>query len=319
MPVISIIVPIYNAEKHLRRCLDSILAQTFMDFECILINDGSSDNCSVICEEYAQKDKRFVVIHQQNKGVSAARNAGLDVAKGEWVGFVDSDDWIDIEMFSILYEYTAKYNADISICGVRIIPTNEQNKYENGFKILNQEEALLMMFQNGKKTFGGYSCNKLVKANIISQNNLRFDSSINYMEDLLFFYQVFKHAKIIVYAPNPYYNYYTNSESITKQWGLTQAAKTAFSVMENLISLEKNYRIKKQIVTKKILFALILCNQYIKQNDCTNKDFEFLKNILTKHLNIILLNASISLYQKINIFLLLISPSLLYRLIKKRK
>ncbi|MDR2409141.1 MAG: glycosyltransferase, partial [Bacteroidales bacterium] len=95
MTVLSIIVPVYKVEPYLRRCIDSILAQTFTDFECILIDDGSPDGCPAICDEYAEKDKRIMVIHQENEGVSAARNAGLDIAKGEWIGFVDSDDWCD--------------------------------------------------------------------------------------------------------------------------------------------------------------------------------------------------------------------------------
>ena len=92
---ISIIVPVYNVEKYLRRCLDSILAQTFTDFECICIDDGSSDGSGKILDEYAEKDFRFVVIHKDNGGVSSARNAGLDVARGEWLAFVDSDDWVE--------------------------------------------------------------------------------------------------------------------------------------------------------------------------------------------------------------------------------
>jgi glycosyltransferase involved in cell wall biosynthesis len=99
MPVISIIVPVYKVEPYLRRCIDSILAQGFTDFECILIDDGSPDNCPTICDEYMEKDKRIVVIHQENKGVSAARNAGLNRAQGKWIGFVDSDDWCDKGMF----------------------------------------------------------------------------------------------------------------------------------------------------------------------------------------------------------------------------
>ena len=94
MPIISIIVPVYNTEAYLRRCLESILTQTFTDFECILIDDGSLDNCPMICDEYATKDNRIIVIHQKNSGVSIARNIGLNVAKGEWINFVDSDDWL---------------------------------------------------------------------------------------------------------------------------------------------------------------------------------------------------------------------------------
>lgn len=103
MPKISIIVPVYKVEKYLHRCLDSIVAQTFTDWECILVDDGSPDGSGKICDEYAEKDGRFKVFHQENQGVSAARNKGLDNAKGEWIGFVDSDDWVSKEYFQIDY------------------------------------------------------------------------------------------------------------------------------------------------------------------------------------------------------------------------
>ena len=101
-PLLSVIVPVYNVEKYLSRCIDSILSQTFTDFELILVDDGSPDNCGSICDEYAKKDKRIIVIHQQNRGVSSARNKGLDIARGEYVTFVDSDD--QIGSITTLYE-----------------------------------------------------------------------------------------------------------------------------------------------------------------------------------------------------------------------
>ena len=104
MPKISVIVPVYNVEKYLHRCVDSILAQTFTDFELLLINDGSKDSSGVICDEYAAKDSRVLVFHKENGGVSSARNMGLDNAKGEWISFVDSDDWVEKEYLETLYQ-----------------------------------------------------------------------------------------------------------------------------------------------------------------------------------------------------------------------
>ena len=118
MPELSIIVPVYKVEKYLPKCIDSILAQTFTDFELILIDDGSPDRCGEICDEYAIKDERIVVIHQVNRGVSAARNAGLDAAKGEYIGFVDSDDWIKPEMYEIMVRTAIDKKADVVICGL---------------------------------------------------------------------------------------------------------------------------------------------------------------------------------------------------------
>lgn len=115
---ISIIVPVYKVEPYLRKCVDSILAQTFTDFEVILVDDGSPDNSGKICDEYASKDSRVRVIHKKNGGLSSARNAGIDVARGKYLGFVDSDDYIEKDMYELLYDNIVKEQADLSICGI---------------------------------------------------------------------------------------------------------------------------------------------------------------------------------------------------------
>ncbi len=115
---ISIIVPVYKVEPYLRKCVDSILAQTFTDFEVILVDDGSPDNSGKICDEYASKDSRVRVIHKENGGLSSARNAGIDVARGKYLGFVDSDDYIEKDMYELLYDNIVKEQADLSICGI---------------------------------------------------------------------------------------------------------------------------------------------------------------------------------------------------------
>lgn len=115
-PLLSIIVPVYDVENYLQKCIDSILAQTFTDFELILVDDGSPDNCPALCDAAAAKDARIRVIHQKNGGLSAARNAGLDVARGEWIGFVDSDDYIAPEMYETLYKAVQSTGADLALC-----------------------------------------------------------------------------------------------------------------------------------------------------------------------------------------------------------
>lgn len=116
-PKISIIVPVYNVERYLRECVDSILSQTFADIEMILVDDGSNDNSGKICDEYACKDKRVVVVHKENGGLSSARNAGLDVACGDYIGFVDSDDYISKDMYATLYQLIISKDSDIAMCG----------------------------------------------------------------------------------------------------------------------------------------------------------------------------------------------------------
>ena len=124
-PKISVIVPVYNVERYLRKCLDSIIAQTFSDWECICVDDGSPDNSGKILDEYAAKDKRFVIIHKENGGVSSARNAGLDMARGEYITFCDSDDWIEKETYEVAYMNAKKNNADIVTWQYQI---NDENK-----------------------------------------------------------------------------------------------------------------------------------------------------------------------------------------------
>ncbi len=124
MDLISAIVPVYNVEKYLYRCVDSILKQTYENFELILIDDGSPDNCSQMCDELSEKDSRIKVIHQENQGLSAARNSGIKIAKGNYLTFIDSDDWISNTMFEDLINLIKEKNADISICNFIVTEGN---------------------------------------------------------------------------------------------------------------------------------------------------------------------------------------------------
>ena len=142
-PIISIIVPVYNVEKYLRRCLDSIVMQTFTDWECICVDDGSPDNSGKILDEYAVKDERFVIIHKENGGVSSARNTGLDIARGEYVTFCDSDDLVEADWLLAQYTDIVSEDFDVCICGF-------YGKGRKKRKVLNQIAAKTSIFtQNG--------------------------------------------------------------------------------------------------------------------------------------------------------------------------
>ena len=319
MPIISIIVPVYNAEPFLRRCIESILAQVFTDFECILIDDGSFDNCPAICDEYAKKDSRVIVIHQKNSGVSAARNAGLDMAKGEWIGFVDSDDWCEPEMFQILYENAREYDADVSICGVRNIKECTEKSVErpqNKLLIFNGNEAILKMLSTNY--FEAFSCNKLARKKFFARHNLRYNLAIKYMEDALLFYEIFKYAERVIYSSVAYYNYFCNLKSVTAQPGLTEASKTAFIALDKILSLENCKRIKKKIIARIIIFSYTLCQHYIKNNDYTNNDFYILRKKILRNMDTFLLDFSIPPKRKIICCLTLFFPHLLYLVKYKR-
>jgi glycosyltransferase involved in cell wall biosynthesis len=184
MPNISVIVPVYNAEKYLHRCIDCILAQAFTDFELLLINDGSKDNSGVICDEYAAKDSRVRVFHKENAGASSARNIGLDNAKGKYICFVDSDDWVDKDY---LIKLTPKNGLDFVVC---TITYEGKDKY-----VLPLKECLYTQFNIADDL--NYivehmavcsPCCKIMHRDIIERNKIRFDTKVSAGEDMLFMY-----------------------------------------------------------------------------------------------------------------------------------
>lgn len=215
-PIISIIVPIYKVEKYLSSCIDSILNQTFTDFELILVNDGSPDNCPQICEEYKEKDSRIIVIHKENGGVSSARNAGLDIAKGEYIGFVDPDDTIDNKMYQVLYEVIEREKADVAVCDFYLV--NEQT----GDKILNLtggNSTKIQIFDNltvlkkfyEQEAYFIVPWNKLYKRNIF--NNLKYPLGLIY-EDEYIAHRVFHKVDKVVCIPEYLYYYLQRKTSI---------------------------------------------------------------------------------------------------------
>jgi glycosyltransferase involved in cell wall biosynthesis len=186
-PLISIIIPVYKVEPYLRKCVDSVFAQTYTNLEIILVDDGSPDNCGNICDEYAEKDKRIVVIHKENGGLSDARNAGLDIMKGEYVAFVDSDDWVSAKYVEDMYENLKKYDADISLSGT--IYVYENNKKDtvlpiNGNEgLYTQKEAVENLFY--QKGIYPSACSKLYKSKLFEtirypKGKLNEDSAITY-------------------------------------------------------------------------------------------------------------------------------------------
>lgn len=200
--MITIIVPVYKAEKYLRRCVDSILAQTYSDFELLLIDDGSPDNCGAICDEYAAKDSRVRVFHKENGGVSSARNLGLENAKGEWIAFVDSDDWIE---YNYLDRLIRVEHADLVIGGVRRCSSSKLIKFEEKQYV----GPSLVTFINSNK---GYRINppwgNLLRHSIIKEHSVFFDEKIRFGEDAIFNLQYLCLCKNVWTISNCGYNYW---------------------------------------------------------------------------------------------------------------
>lgn len=214
MPEISIIVPVYKVEQYLDRCVNSILAQTFEDFELILVDDGSPDRCPDMCDEWSKRDKRIRVIHKKNGGAGSARNFGLKEAIGKYIGFVDSDDWIDKNMFQSLYNLLKKYpDAQIAQCDFLI--THKESfivQPEEKIQIFEKKDMLDYFYRiNGEKSNNGV-WNKLIDKRILK--DFQFQSIVN--EDVDASYDLFMRTQNMVITNQIYYFYFVNNFGVTR-------------------------------------------------------------------------------------------------------
>jgi glycosyltransferase involved in cell wall biosynthesis len=235
MPLISVIVPIYNVEIYLEKCLNSIINQTYKNLEIILIDDGSPDNCGKICDEYAKKDKRIKVIHKPNGGLSDARNTGLDIAKGEYIAFVDSDDYIAEEMCEELLDIAQKEEADIVVCGVYDVRKEGITVFDRNLNVSDKDTILYQIFTD---YYPSYSWNKFFKAHLFSE--IRFPH-IKF-EDLFIMPTLILAAQKISFTPKAYYYYNrTNENSITSFLTNPTNRYGAFKAWEERERLSREY------------------------------------------------------------------------------
>ncbi|EGO6096531.1 glycosyltransferase, partial [Enterococcus faecalis] len=211
MPKISIIVPVYNVEKYLEKCVRSILAQTFTDFELILVDDGSPDSSGAMCDQFAKQDERVKVIHKENGGLSDARNAGIEIATGEYLGFIDSDDYIADDMYELLYTNIVKEDADLSICGIYDVyegkePVEKQQQYI----VLDKVAAMKMILE--AKVVSVHAVNKLYKKEIFE--DIRYPVGM-ITEDGAVILSILEHTEKIVIDTQQKYYYFHRANSIS--------------------------------------------------------------------------------------------------------
>lgn len=199
MAKISVIIPIYNAECFLKKAIESILIQSFDDFELILIDDGSVDNSSQIIDWYESQNKKIIAIHQSNSGVSKARNVGIEKASGQWIYFLDSDDWIEPDYLSNFIKDAENYDLIIQGFATDYTDTGEIKnvKFKANHKLKNYE--VIEMLQYKKNAHNGYLWHRLFKRSIIIENNLRFVEGCNFAEDGVFFLQYMRYVKKLMY------------------------------------------------------------------------------------------------------------------------
>ena len=209
---ISVIMPVYNVEKYLEQCINSIICYGG-NIEVILVDDGSTDECPVMCEEWAQKDSRIKVVHKQNGGLSDARNAGLERSTGDYIMFVDSDDFVDETICDVLLNDLKNNDADFSMCGVEICndySANSKNK-KNKVVIFKEQEVIKSLLL-GKINYLVIACGKLYKRKLFEKLNFKVGK---FHEDEFFIHHILGETNCFTYNSNPLYKYYCNSQSIT--------------------------------------------------------------------------------------------------------
>lgn len=214
---VSVIVPVYNVDKSLCKCIDSILVQEYENFELILIDDGSTDKSGIICDEYAQKDSRIKVLHTENRGVSAARNAGIKVSSGKYITFIDSDDWVESKYISTLVQLIN--NSDIAICGYTMVFKKRRKSVcvsDEEFRMC-EVDKFLRLFNVG--LIAASACVKLLKAEIIKDNNILFEETVKLAEDTRFMLKYYKYVDKVAITEKSLYDYdKTVQSSATKKY-----------------------------------------------------------------------------------------------------
>ncbi len=301
MTKLSIIIPIYNTGIYLHKCIKSILSQKLEDFELILVDDGSKDDSGEICDEYAEKDKRVKVIHKENQGVSIARNTGIEMAEGEYIGFVDSDDWIEADMYETLYNLAISNKCDIVMC-------DAVTKYDD----MPDEEDTITQISGGNllykkdvhpellREMAGSAWRCIYKRDLLKNTGVIFPPNIPFSEDRIFNILAMGHADKIYYTKTPFYNRYIRKGSAVNRYyndmiELILTTKVAImSAIDKTWNGEEIYKKAYENQTLDLVFMAIN-NEFYK--DAKGSIIERYKNV-KKICNKEEVRSAISLLQK---------------------
>lgn len=286
--LISVMVPVYNAEQNLPKCIESLMVQTYENIQILLVNDGSKDASLEVCTRYADTDSRIKVVNQENGGEGAARNRGLKEANGAYICFVDADDYVKPDFVKNLYEMQKINQAQLSICGFVELKDNEViNETTGNVEFMTQAEAMENLLKH--TSFKGYVWNKMFIMNIIRENQMQFDQSLAVWTDVLFVFTYMQYIKKAVYDPKSMYYYIFWESSVSHQKNHLIGVEKSYSAIRakdqiiNLIPHEYD-GVKRQIVIRYVQSALAVLRNigYIKHD----KDSEYYKRsieILKEH------------------------------------
>jgi len=309
MPKISIIIPVYNAGEYLKQCLDSVLNQTFIDYECICVNDGSTDNSLSIIQEYVNKDSRFNIIDKKNEGVSISRNIGIDRSVGEYITFIDSDDWIEKDyLIKIFYNKNSK--NDLVVCGFNVFNHKDNIidlKYEED---KSNNKVFLIEYKNIENFLdfiGSYRSvwGKLYRSDIIKKNNIYFFNNISGDEDYAFNILYIMYIKNIIFMADKLYVYRKQVESLTSN-DEQMRISSLYAIVELIKDLNIR-RINNDYVFSFLFKTLFRCMGKISKNvsiDNKNKAFKTIKYIYEDMIDNHKENKSLYLKLKINLAIL---------------
>lgn len=307
--LISIIIPVYNIEKYVERCIMSLCNQTYSNLEIIIIDDGSADNSLSICKNI--RDSRIKIYSQINKGVSSARNFGLKVANGEYIIFVDGDDYLEKNMIEELHKNIIKYKVDISICNYKSIFNKEERlNTSNSMEIvLNKNDFVENLLE--KNTFRGYLWNKLIKREVIK--NVKFDENIHIMEDLIFLLEISSNIKKVYYDSNLYlYNYVQReNSSLKKVTSKYLSILNAFPIIFKYISIKSelyNIYMFDYISSSMLIYCLY--------NDLTKDEKKKIINIRNINFKYAMMSKNNTISKKIKLIIMSYFP-IIYKILKK--
>lgn len=311
--LISVIIPVYNVEKYLNKCIDSIVNQTYKNLEVILVDDGSLDKSSQLCDEWAKRDNRINVIHKVNGGLSSARNYGLKISKGEYISFVDSDDWVDKNTYQELLCHTKK---DIDFVSFGVLEEYDTETYQilnsNNYQIYKQKQIFNRILDDN--SVAGYVCNKLFKRSIIG--NEKFDETLMSCEDIDFCTRISVMCNSIIHVDAKFYHYRRRNDSMTGEYKYNPYKLSVLTAYENIMpiffkydvndyyKLERNYlkialNIKGRMIVSKVKDDLVLTR---------------LNDIINKYFAKVVMDSNNSIIIKANIVLTRFFPSLLLKI-----
>lgn len=259
MPFVSLIIPVYNAEKYLRRCLTSAMEQTFKDMEILVVNDGSTDESLAICQEYAQMDPRFHIINKENTGVSDSRNRAIQIAKGDYLQFMDSDDWLTPDATETFVYAAQKFNCDLVIADFyrvdKAVFTEKQHIRERG--LLTREQFATYMMQDPADFYYGVLWNKLYRRQVIADNHLEMDAQMRWCEDFLFNLSFIRHAETFTAVQTPVYYYMKRKGSlVSTDWKKANAVLLKFRLLKEYKELYQSIGLYEENELKINAFVL---------------------------------------------------------------